>query len=75
MIGLGTQDSFGEAQEFRDRHGITFTMVWDESFQTWQAFEVSAQPAAVLVSAAGEPLGRWSGMFSEDEVLSLAADA
>jgi peroxiredoxin len=72
VIGLGTQDSFGEAEEFVDRYGTTFTMLWDETFESWQAFGVTAQPAAILFSADGRPLQGWLGPFPEDEVLRLA---
>jgi hypothetical protein len=71
VVGLGTQDSFEEAEEFRDRHGtITPLMIWDESFETWNHYEISSQPAAVLLDAQGEELGRWRGL--PDEVYRLA---
>ncbi len=47
-------------------------MYWDETFESWAAFGIASQPAAVLLSADGEPLGGWSGRFPEDEVLRLA---
>lgn len=76
MIGLGTQDSGGEAADFiRDRSTYSFPMYWDETFESWAAFGVSGQPAAMLLSADGELLEGWFGKFPEDEVLELAADA
>ena len=48
-------------------------MYWDETFESWTAFGIASQPAAVLLSADGEPLGGWLGRFPEDEVLQLAA--
>jgi len=53
----------------------SFTMLWDESFQSWQALGIASQPAAVLFSAEGAPIAKWSGAFPEDEVLSLAAES
>ena len=50
-------------------------MYWDETFEAWVAFGVSSQPAAALLSADGEVLGSWRGMFPIDEVLALAADS
>lgn len=73
VVGIGTQDGFDEAKKFYARHDITFEFLWDESFDTWNAFGVQSQPAAVLLSADGRQLGKWSGMFSIDEVLELAA--
>ena len=74
MIGLGTQDSLGEAEDFVDRFGTeSFTMLWDESFLSWDVIGVRSQPAAVMLSPEGEALAGWLGAFPEDEVLELAA--
>lgn len=74
MIGLGTQDDGAAAAEFvESRATYSFPMYWDETFESWLAFGVTSQPAAVLLSPTGEPLGAWNGMFPVDEVLSLAA--
>jgi hypothetical protein len=36
VVGLGTQDSHGDAEDFTKNHGArSFTMLWDESFETW----------------------------------------
>lgn len=76
MIGLGTQDSAGEAADFvRDYGTYSFPMYWDETFESWSAFGVSSQPAAVLLAADGEPLAAWRGMFPIDEVLELASQS
>lgn len=47
-------------------------MLWDESFESWAAFGIAAQPAALLFAADGRFLQGWMGPFSEDEALSLA---
>ena len=76
MIGLGTQDSAEEAKEFVERYGTySFPMLWDETFETWQAFGVRSQPAAALMTPDGEPISGWLGPFPEDQVLELAAAA
>ncbi len=56
-------------------YGTTFPMLWDESGMSWRRFEVPSQPAAVLVGADGEWIGRWAGEFPEDEVLRLVREA
>ena len=71
IVGLGTQDTAGEAATFVGRHGIPFPMLWDESFETWRAFGITSQPAVALFSAEGDLLGGWLGAMPEDEVLSL----
>ena len=74
MIGLGTQDSLGEAEDFVDRFGTrSFTMLWDESFISWDVIGVRSQPTAVMLAPDGEALAGWLGAFPEDEVLELAA--
>lgn len=76
MVGLGTQDSLAEAGEFVADNGTTsFTMLWDESFETWQAMGITSQPAAILLAADGTPITGWVGPFPEDDVLELAAES
>lgn len=76
MIGLGTQDSLGQAKDFVADYGTTsFTMLWDESFLSWQALGIASQPTAVLFAGDGTPIGGWIGAFPEDEVLRLAAES
>jgi hypothetical protein len=76
VIGLGTQDSLGQAEDFVEDYGTeSFTMLWDESFQSWQALGVASQPAAVMFAADGTLITDWIGAFPEDEVLRLAAES
>lgn len=75
MIGLGTQDTLGEAEEFVTNYGTTFTMLWDESFESWSALRVTSQPTAILFAADGTPIQGWLGPFPEAEVVALAAQS
>ena len=76
MVGLGTQDSFSDAKNFLTDYGTeSFTMLWDESFTTWQEIGITSQPSAVLLAADGTPVTGWVGPFPEDEVLRLAAES
>ena len=76
MVGLGTQDTLSDAEEFLAEYGTTsFTMLWDESFETWLEIGITAQPSAVLLAADGTPIQGWIGPFPEDEVLRLAAES
>ena len=75
MVGLGTQDSYAEAREFVTRHGVTFRMLWDRGFASWDAFGIQGQPASILVSTDGRELKRWIGRLDDDdhaEALRLA---
>ena len=74
MIGLGTQDSLQEAREFVEDRGTTFTMLWDESFESWIELGVSSQPTAILMTPDGTIITGWVGRFPEDQVLELAAE-
>ncbi len=74
MIGLGTQDSLGQANDFDDKFETSFDMLWDESFISWQTIGVSSQPTAVMLAPDGTPITGWIGAFPEDEVLRLAAE-
>lgn len=74
-MGLGTQDSLAEAEAFVDDHGTTFQMLWDETFESWAAFGVRGQPAALLFAANGEPIEGWQGNFPPEQVLELARAA
>ncbi len=73
---MGAQDSFGQAEDFRNDFGTeSFLMIWDESFASWQYYGVRGQPTAILVDATGEPITGWTGAFDLDEVLRLASEA
>ena len=70
-MGLGTQDDLEQARDFVADGGITFDMLWDESFRSWLELGIRSQPAAILFAADGARLGAWIGAFDEDEVLRL----
>ncbi len=73
---MGTQDDAEYAVDFVESRGTySFPMYWDETFVSWDAFGIRGQPAAVLLTADGEPITGWSGAFPEDEVLRLAAES
>jgi hypothetical protein len=48
-------------------------MLWDESFESWVAFGLSAQPATVLLSGDGASLGGRLGPMPTSEVEALLA--
>ena len=76
VVGLGTQDTFEEAQEFVERGGIkSFSMLWDPTFESWLQLGITAQPAAILFDREGRPVDQWAGNFNEAEVLALAEKA
>lgn len=63
---MGTQDSFGLAEQFLERNQVqTPLMTWDETFSTWEYYQVRGQPTAILVDPQGQPMGQWFGLTQE----------
>lgn len=54
--------------------GITFPMLWDTGFESWQHFGVASQPAWIMFDPDGQALDGWLGQLDEGAVLSLAAE-
>lgn len=74
-MGLGTQDTFEEAQAFARQQRFSFTMLWDRGFESWARLGIASQPAAILFSRDGTVLKRWVGPFDEAEAVRLARSA
>lgn len=62
MYGLGTQDDAGFAADFLKQTGVSHTLLWDESGDTWQHFGIRLQPEAVLVAPDGTVIEHWQGL-------------
>ena len=74
VVGLGTQDTLPEAEEFRAEFEMTSTdLFWDEGFDSWQALGIRAQPAGILLDADGNVVESWLGPVSPDDVLAALA--
>ncbi len=75
MVGLGGQDSIGQARDFVEDYGTkSFRMLYDGSFQSWAALGVRGQPVAIMFDTAGKGRFIWYGPFDEQEVLQAAAE-
>ena len=73
---MGAQDSLDRAADFIAETGTnTPLMIWDAGFETWAYYGVNGQPIAILVDRDGNPIAGWRGLFDEEEVLQLAAEA
>jgi peroxiredoxin len=75
VVGVGTQDTFEEAQAFVARHKTTFRMLWDPTAESWRALGIAGQPAAMLLDRNGAKVKVWFGVFEEQEVVDLATKA
>ena len=67
LIGLGGQGDDDKSRDFVARHGITFRMLWDGDFDSWDAFAVWGTPTSILVSRGGTQLKRWSGAMTDEQ--------
>jgi hypothetical protein len=67
VIGLGTQSDYDEAKGFVARYGITFRMLWDSGFESWDGFHVFRQPTSILVSRGGTMIKRWDSALSDQQ--------
>lgn len=73
VVGLGAKDSFGDAEKFVARYGMTAPlMVYDEGFAAWKYFGIDGQPATILFDRDGVARERWFGPLHADEVLAKA---
>ena len=72
MVGLGTQDDLTEAADFLADTGVTHQLVWDGSGKSWRYFEISSQPASVLVAPDGTTLATFKSGLNLDKVLERA---
>lgn len=43
-------------------------MYWDNTFDSWQHFSITSQPAAVLVDDGGEVIDQWNGRVDPDDI-------
>ena len=58
-------------------HGITFRMLWDNGFDSWDSYGVRGTPTSILVSRGGTTMKRWLGVMSDEEraeAVGLARD-
>ena len=76
MIGVGTQDDLPRAESFVENYGTaSFTMLWDETFVTWNALGVTSSPTAGLFDADGTFIAGWVGPVPEDTIIQLAQES
>ena len=68
---MGTQDDLAFAEEFVAVTGIqSVQMLWDPTFDAWNALEIVSQPAWGLFSPSGEFLEGGYGGIDETGILN-----
>ena len=60
LIGVGARDSLGQAEDFVDRTGATFTMLWDSSGASWNELGIISQHRVIVLNRFGQEVGRRS---------------
>lgn len=78
IYGMGAQDNLGVANDFVVSTGVAgdnITMIWDESFATWQALGIRSQPYWILYDAAGNEITSRPGAIDIGAVQSILAGA
>lgn len=72
VVGIGTQDDLDYARGFLEDTGVrTPLMLWDESFESWRAIGITAQPTWILVRGDGSFIDGWIGTLPEERILEL----
>ncbi len=76
VLGVGAQDSLGEAHGFVEKTGTAgLMMVWDPSGKSWVHYGVTNQPTVIVLGADGQVAGTWFRDFAPDEILAAAGVA
>lgn len=78
IVGMGAQDSLSFANEFVASTGTTgdnITMIWDETFATWQALGIRSQPYWILYDADGNEVTSRPGVIDIGAVEAVLAGA
>ena len=65
-MGIGAQDDLAFAERFLGQTGVTFTMLWSDSFESWNHFGVNRNSSVLLLDAAGNLLDDGAGSFDAD---------
>ncbi|MCY3862147.1 MAG: hypothetical protein OXG34_00660 [bacterium] len=58
LIGVGARDSLGQAEDFVNRTGTTFTMLWDSSSASWNGLGITSQHRIIVLNRFGQEVDR-----------------
>lgn len=74
FVGVAWFGDDAAFQGFVDKHGLTFPQVSDDPGDVYARFGIPAQPALVIIDAAGE-VQQLFGAVDEDKLDGLLTDA
>jgi thioredoxin-related protein len=78
VVGMGAQDSLSFANEFvasTGASGPNITMIWDETFATWQALGIRSQPYWILYDDQGNEITSRPGVIDIAAVETVLSGA
>jgi len=76
LIGVGARDDLGQAENFVNRTGATFAMLWDSSGASWNGLEITSQHRVIVLNRFGQEIDRRaspSASWILDTVASIGA--
>lgn len=74
VVGIGSQDDLDYAERFVSATGVTFTMLWSDSFDVWRHYGVSRNSDVWLLDAAGNRVGDSSRPYDQGRIEGLLDD-
>ncbi|MCY3578437.1 MAG: hypothetical protein OXH53_14120 [bacterium] len=58
LIGVGARDNLGQAEDFVNRTGTTFAMLWDSSGASWNGLRITSQHRIIVLNRFGQEVDR-----------------
>lgn len=68
VVGIGAQDDLAFAERFLGQTGVTFTMLWSDSFESWNHFGVRRNSTVMLLDRGGNVVAGSSGSYDPDSL-------
>ena len=74
VVGIGSQDDLAFAERFLGQTGVTFTMLWSDSFESWNHFGVSRNSAVLLLDSGGNLADENAASFDSQSIVERLAE-
>ena len=74
VVGIGSQDDLAYAERFLGQTGVTFTMLWSDSFESWSHFGVSRNSAVLLLDPDGNLVDESAARFDSQGLVERLAE-
>ena len=74
VVGVGAQDDLAYAERFVSRTGVAFTMLWSDSFASWNHFNIRRNSTVLLLDSGGNVIDDGPSHFDERRIEEQLAD-